>query len=298
MSSNTAEAIKYLFDTYSGSLGTDAASFTSVATDIANFPSHFAILDQPNVVSVCEDIAWQARCALLLKNDTVFIRYLSKTQTEAFEHTNSNTEFKTLSTSFIATEDLVTRLVANWRENYETEDVKEYIFENNIPTFGLVEDNYEFSIYNIESLVKVSLGFWGIRLSNSWRTFALRGFYDSILLEAFDVNAINIGQLSTNKIRGEVERADQDLTGDEFTYEGTLASKAADVDLGNQPQEDTEYFTGDPNNPAEPAPAAPPDPTAGLALTDYEVPLSDRNQKISAELRPFYCDPLWWCVRW
>lgn len=269
LSQNTADAIKYLIDTYSV-LGSDAGSFASVATDLTNFPSHFAILDQPNTLAVCEDIAWQARCALLVKNDTVHIRYLSKVTTETHPFDNSDTEFKSLSHQYTPTEDLVTRLIAKWRDNY-VDDFDEYQFELNINNYGLIEEERQFFIYNIESLVKVSAGFWGYRWSNSWRQAGLRGYYNSIALEAFDVFAVDISQLSTNKIRGEIERATQNISEDVFSYFGTLASKAGDVDGGNQPNEDLDYFRGDPNNPADPAPAAPADPTAGMGLTDYTI---------------------------
>lgn len=182
---NTSDVIKYLLDTYSD-VNTDAASFAAVNTSLTAYPSHFAILDKPNVFSVTEQIAWQARCAIYLKDDTAYIKYLAAEEAAALTLDTSRVDFGSLSIEHTSTEDLVTKLSAKWRRDWEQDEPFEVVLRNNVRKYGLFEQEFDFYIYNIQDLVTKSATFWLIRLSNIWKILRCTVPLDSLELETFD----------------------------------------------------------------------------------------------------------------
>lgn len=208
---NTADVIDYLLTTYSD-VNTDAATFASVNTSLTNYPSHFAILDKPNVFTVCEQIAWQARCGIYLKDDTVYIKYLSAEESEVQTLTTSNVDFGTFVLEHTPTEDLVTKFVAKWRRDYEHEDEHEIVLRNNVRKYGLFEEEFDFFIYNIPELVTKSATFWLIRLSNIWKTLSCQVPLDSLELETFDTVAMDFPDdlIASASVKGVVLDASYD----------------------------------------------------------------------------------------
>lgn len=275
LGNNSADAIKHIIDTYSG-LSSDTTSFTTVSGYMTNYIANFAILDQPNALQVCEDIAWQSRCALLLKSDTVYITYLSREETESDTFTDASIMLKTFSASFTETSDIITKLNGQWREDHERE-LETYTYEDNISDFGLIEEDRKFWIYNIEQLVKYSAGFWGYRYSNSWRKAFFKAAYDHLKSETFDTTKLSLSQLSGNDLRGFLEDSGVDTAEMQLTYEILLASLAGESDSAGPIEEDN-FWKGDPANEVLPGNPMPDDPITGRAQVDYvvEVPIDSR----------------------
>ena len=271
--SNVAQLIEWLLTTYSN-LTVDA-SFAAVAAKVGQYPVNFAIFDQPNVLKLVEEIAWQARCAVVIREGVASIIYLSELIVADVTLDEDDLELKTLELGFSETDDIVTKLTGNWLKDYseEPDSTRRVIYKNNISLFNLVEEERDFFIYNNANLVKLSVFFWGYRWSNSWRKVAYKTFLDTLALEPFDTVGHDIGILSTNELRGTIEDTSQDSNEQSITIKAELASKAGDSDAG-QPIEDLGYYLGDPtypvdiwNNPVEVS-----DPVDGFEEVDYTIP--------------------------
>lgn len=270
---NAASIIKWLIETYS-SLSTDATSFASVISKLDRYPANFTVFDRPDVLDICEDIAWQTRCVLYIKNDKVYIKYLSEVPTAVDDITEDKVLLKSISLGFSSTEDIYTRVIATWKKDYSEEEgvEKEWAYSNNINTYGLRELEKDFFIYNIESLVKLSAAFWGYRYSNSWRNITLITFLEELELEIFDTPEYDLDILSDNSIRGVLDLVNHDAEAALITLEVELASNAGSVDGSNEPVENLNYFTGDPNYPIRSSNPMPTDVGTGREQVEYEVP--------------------------
>jgi hypothetical protein len=244
LSLNTAEQIKWILDTYS-SLSTDAASFTSVANKISNLPSHWALFDQPDALSLAEKMAWQARCALYEKNGIVYIKYLAEfTETDSII-TRNEAKLKSLELSFTKTEDIVTKFKAQYVSDYsgDSEADKEYIYTRNTDKFGVEAEDYDFQIYTNPECVKAAAQFWGYRYSTSWRRILITTFLAALANEAYDWININLPIFSTYSLPSRVLVADHDVENHEITFELEVASSAG-THIGGQPSLDTGYYAG------------------------------------------------------
>lgn len=273
---NTANAIKYLIDTYSD-LDSDSTSFTAAETDLEDYPSHFAILEHGNVLDICRDIAWQARCGLVVRDGTVFIKYLSEAPASPDDtFTRSDVGLNSLKEGYTTVADMYTRVVAKWRQQY-TDDYDEFIYENNQATFGLKELERTFWIYNIEELVQYSAAFWGYRKSNSWRKVMLQGFVSQVALEPFDVAAVNVSEFSGNTVDGTVYETDINVTDYSISFVIETSSLAGETDSAGPIEEDN-YWLGDPSYEL-PIAAKPDNPITGRSQVDYtpEIPAENRE---------------------
>lgn len=271
---NPANVINWLIQTYSN-LEVDYDSFESVRKDLIKFWANFVVFDQPNVLSLCEDIARQSRCALLIGNGEVKLKYLSKIPVTIQTINEDLTELKSLMLSFSTLDDIITKTVNEWlldyskREEYE----KEYVYKNNIDAFGLVEEEEKYKIYNVELFVKISAGFWGYRSSNVWRKLALTTFIQAIEAEAFDAFTISIGEVSANDLIAEIDTQNHNTNyAPNIEVELTAGSKSGESDEDGQPIIDENYWLGDPNYPVDMEIPNNLDPGAGREQIDYIVP--------------------------
>lgn len=275
---NVADIIQFIIEEFTN-LAVDATSFASVKTKIANFPAGFAVFDQPDAIELIQDIAFQARCAVFVRNGVVFLTYLSEIPTSSFALSEPDIELKTLELSFVTSEELITRIISKWRSDYSEEgEEREIISSRNIDKFGLREQEIDFFIYNIESLVQLSTDFWGFRNSNSWRLIQYLTFLTTLEVEVFDTINHTLAIVSANSLRGIVEETNHNSVDPRIGIMCRLASKAGDVDGGNEPIEDTSFYTGDPSNPTQPAPALPDDVGENLSEIDY-LPGRDTKDK-------------------
>ena len=208
---NTSDALKFLATNYS-SLTADAASFATLNTQLTNYPSHFCILDRPNVIDVMERIAWQARSGLFIRNGIIYAKYLAFETAAVLTIDNSNTEFAELQMELSTTEDIVTVFKAKWKTEFTEEEEKEVVLRNNIPKYGTVEKEYDFFIYNIESLVVKSATFWMIRYSNTWKRAKLTAMFDTFALDEFDNVSLGYGEniFGSAAVKGMVEAVEFD----------------------------------------------------------------------------------------
>ncbi len=183
--SNTTDAIKYLIETYSA-YDTDDTSFDAVKAAIAKYPSHFALIERKNVLDIIEEIAWQARCATFVSNGIAYIKYLSAEPIDVATLNSNNVIVNSVVVELSSSDELVTKFTAKWKPDGALQEDYKIILRNNINKYGLHEENYNFYIYNIESLVTKSAMFWMLRYSNTWKSLNCSCGLDLLKVEPLD----------------------------------------------------------------------------------------------------------------
>ena len=194
VNTNTADQIQYIVDTFS-LLTADAPSFATVQPLLAVYPSNFAILSRENSLGLIEAIAWQARCAILVTDGTVKLKYLSAEPATVLTVDESVVEYKSISLGFTSAEDVVTRL----QGVYKTAGVEPeftYSVDTNVAKYGLREESVDMFIYNDLALVKKSIDFWATRKSNVWRIVRLNNFLQALSTEVFDALSLAFADTS------------------------------------------------------------------------------------------------------
>jgi len=195
---NTSDIIKYLIQTYTD-LSVDTTSFDAVESAISLYPSDFALLERVDALATIEEIAWQARCAVIIKNGVVFLKYLAVEEIPVI--TLSESDIDDLSITFSNSDALVTKFVAIWQRDLSEDEVDRVVLRNNVPKYGLLEQEFNFYIYNIKELVVKSATFWLIRMSNTWKVLTFVAYLDTLELESFDTVAMSlpIGLIAVDK---------------------------------------------------------------------------------------------------
>lgn len=204
---NTVDIIEFLIQKYT-SLSIDATSFALVKAAIDNYPSDFPILDRRNVLTVLREIAFQARCAIFVRNQKFFLKYLPTLA--AFDDTivESDVDENTLEIFHTDTEELVTKLIADWKRDYSIDEGNKIILRHNIKKYGTHEDTFNFYIYNELDYVHKSATFWLIRKSNTWRNLRLKTPLQKLKLETFDSVGITLPDLADGEVCGIITKAD------------------------------------------------------------------------------------------
>jgi hypothetical protein len=210
---NTADIIKYIIETYTD-VTVDSTSYNSVRLKLENYPSNFALFDKRDALSLVEDIAWQARCLVYVKNKTLYFKYLSDEPVSVKTLTYDDVEEASLNITYTDTGDIYTKLTATWQPHYDVVDPNKSIIRHNIAKYKSIEFERDFFIYNIQSLVEKSLTFWAIRYSNSWKQVQFKTFLTNLELETWDCVTLdfqNIG-LSNKPVKALIESADYSST--------------------------------------------------------------------------------------
>ncbi|KKM96677.1 hypothetical protein LCGC14_1175710 [marine sediment metagenome] len=182
---NTVDIIEWLITTYTN-LSIDTTSFNLAQGYVDNYPSHFALLERKNILTTIEEVAFQARCAIWLSNGTFYIKYLPRDETPVVTLTEEDIDTGTLVVSTVSSEELVTKLIVEWTDNYAL-DKYSFVLRNNGARYGIKERTLDFYIYNIGELVAKSATFWLIRLSNVWKEISFSTYIDNLLVETFDL---------------------------------------------------------------------------------------------------------------
>lgn len=203
---NTVDILEWLIGKYTD-FSTDAANFADVKTKIDKYPSHFPLLERRNVLDVLREIAFQARCALYLRNDKFTLRYLSEEPSADFTIGEDDVMPESMIMTHTETEELVTKFVAEWKYDHALEEPNKVILRYNVKRYGTQERKFDFFIYNILELVEKSATFWLIRMANTWRKLKLRTPITKLQAEVFDVADVTLPDFSSSTIKCLVEKA-------------------------------------------------------------------------------------------
>lgn len=204
---NTVDIIDWTLATYAPTYDIDTASFDAVYDLIDNYPMHFALLERKNLLQFLQEIATQARCALYLKDNTFFLRYLSLEPDVDDTIGESDVLANTLVIEHSTTEDLVTKYVAEWKSDYSAEKPNSLILRHNVKKYGMHEEKNDYYAYTIQDLVLKSATFWLIRKANTWRKLRFSTPLSKLRLEPFDTVALTLPDLAPGTIKGVVEQA-------------------------------------------------------------------------------------------
>jgi hypothetical protein len=199
---NPCDIIEWLIGKYTN-LTVDATSFAAVHSSLTNYPANFYTLERTDVYDLIKDIAYQSRCSVYVRNDIVYIKYLSTEPTSV----RTLNESDILSGSFIEslseTEDVYTTHSITWRKAGaavradQTTDRK-IVLKYNVDKYGTVEESWDYFIYNIYELVLKSSTFWLIRKANSWKLANFKLPIKHMDLDVGDCVTLDVSQFSAS----------------------------------------------------------------------------------------------------
>lgn len=223
---NTIDIIEWLITTYTD-LEFDTVSFNEIKTKIDNYPSHFALLDRINIFSLLEDIAFQARCAIWISQGKFYMKYLSEEQDAVDNINEGDIDAGSLELFTTDTEELVTKLTANWTDNYAITEPNRIILRHNISKYGTRERDINFFIYNLPELVLKSATFWLIRFANMWKNIRFKTYLHKLPLETFDIINFNFNQsfAANTNIKGIMTNITYESNSQELNMEAWLPVK-------------------------------------------------------------------------
>jgi len=194
---NTVDILVYIIETFSD-FEIDTATFDHVRTRLQNYPSHFAIYDKKNIVNVLQEIAWQACCAIYLKNGKFYLIYLPEQPVPADTITKNHVIFNSFELGHTSSEELVTKMVCEWTASGIQESPFTTILRHNVKKYGVRESSYDYYIYDFADAVVKSATFWLIRYSNTWKKARFNLPLTKMNLETFDFVTLDLnGIIST-----------------------------------------------------------------------------------------------------
>jgi hypothetical protein len=244
LSSNIADIINWLLTTFT-TLTTDSSSFNAAAALIASTPANFVLQTQQDALRICEELAWQARCLLFIKNNIAYLRPLFVNDVSDAVITLNEARLRGVSLGFTETEDIITVFNAKWKKDYSghKESDQVTVVKNNVNLYGTIPKDYDFFAFTSLRSVQIASLFWAYRYANSWRRITAECFLPTLKIEAFDCVQFAHPTLSTFSIRGFAESVKHDTENVIIELEAELGSKAGDHS-GGQPIEDPKYWTG------------------------------------------------------
>jgi len=190
---NTVDIMTWMIDKYTD-LSWDTTSFNYVKAMIENYPSNFALFDRMNIMQALEEIAFQARCAVWISDNTFFIKYLAEQLSEVDTVTESDIAVETMEVITTRAEELVTKFVAQWTDDYAKDKPYDLVLRHNVKKYGLHERTFDFYIYNFGELVLKSATFWLIRKANIWKQIRFKTYLHKLYLESFDTVKFDFNQ--------------------------------------------------------------------------------------------------------
>ncbi len=191
---NAIEIIAWLITNYTP-YALDNDSFNSVGTQLENYPANFVVMDRPLVDDLIQEIAYQSRCSIILKNGTYYLTYLAHHPFGVAVFDFDNIDETSLKISTTPIEDLVTRYIATWKPEYspDYEQPNQIILKNNHQKYGYLDETHDFFIYNQWYLVQKSALFWLLRKSNVFKIVSFTAFLDNLNVEVQDGVILDFG---------------------------------------------------------------------------------------------------------
>jgi hypothetical protein len=221
---NPCDIIEWLINKYTD-LTVDSASFASVKALLTNYPSNFYLLDRPDVLTLINDIAYQSRCAVYVRNKVLYIRYLSYEPSSVRTLSGDDILFGTFKESFSETEGAYTTHNIGWRtggaavRDDQTPERK-LILKYNVDKYGTVEAGWDYYTHNIYENILKSGTFWLIRKSNSWKMLQFQLPMKHIDLDVGDAVTIDVAQFSSTPVKCVIEA--MNVNPDAYTIDITV----------------------------------------------------------------------------
>jgi len=211
-------------------LGIDADSFNATRPRVAACPMNFVLDKRMNLMTFCKDIAFQARCAIWLNDNTFFIRYLPDDLPATETITDSDIEVNSIVVTTTDTERVVTKFVAEYRTNYH-EETSKIILRYNMLKYGTHEETYDFFAYTDHDYVAKAAEFWLIRKANVWKILKCKCFLNKLRIETFDIVEFNLNEplVSTGPVKGIIQKATYNPDEDTIDIEAWLPIRVGEM---------------------------------------------------------------------
>jgi hypothetical protein len=228
---NTIEIMEWIIENYT-SLSADSISFDYVRDKLEPFPMNFPVLDRRNTIDLLREITFQARCAMWISNDVIYIRYLPEEPTSNATLTTSNIESGTTEVSLTPTEDIVTKMIVSWRLTWADEDPNKIILRNNVPKYGTKTEEFDLYCFNQPDIVLKVATFWLIRKSNTWKRIRFRGMLDLLNLETYDAITLDLPDyVASGAVKAVIEKSNYDSAGRSIDFECLVPVRAGEMEL-------------------------------------------------------------------
>jgi hypothetical protein len=206
---NPVDIIEWLLDKYTN-LTFDTTSFNDVKTKMANYPCNFWVKERKNVLDLIHDIAYQTRCAIYIRNNVVYIKYLSEEPTSVRTITESDIIANSFQVFISETEDIYTKHIINWQKTeapIESDaDINlQIVLKHNVPKYGIAEQDWNYYTQNTYDTILKSATFWLIRASHTWKRVEFETPLKHLDLDIFDCVTLDIAQFSATPIKVVIE---------------------------------------------------------------------------------------------
>ncbi len=201
---NPVDAIEYLVEKYTD-LEIDTDTFEAVALSLENYPANFYMKSRPSVLQLINDIAYQFRCAAVIRNNVISLVYLSKEPGSLRTLTEADIIANSFQVSMSETENLITRHEINWKQtdapvNKDDPSDLTFVLKQNVPKYGIIEQSYEYFTQNTFETILKSATFWLIRKCNTWKFVEFETPIKHLDLEIFDCVTLSIAQFPGTKV--------------------------------------------------------------------------------------------------
>lgn len=220
---NTVDIIRWFIETYT-SYAIDDASFDDVKAKIDVYRMDFPLLTRPNLLSILQDLARKARCALWQRDDIFFIKYLAETPTPVAtiseaDILQTNAGRGTLKIELTSHNDLITKHTSLWRKDYAVDEPNKLILRHNVVKYGTHDQKEDYFPFRFLDIVRKSATFWLIRSANVWKRVVCSVPLKFTLLEPFDAVTVDLPDVASAPFLGVVERALLDSSGKQINLE-------------------------------------------------------------------------------
>jgi hypothetical protein len=190
-------------------LQADPTTFNDVFLLTQNTPMNYAILERMNTFDFIKQLCHQARCAVWVEDETVYLRYLPAEPTPVDTITPDDVVEDTLAITCNDTDDVVTKLTVGWRTSLDQENEHKVIVRQNLLRYGVhSEEDYYFALNTHELVQRVAV-FWLIRRAILWKKVKFKTFISKLKLESHDAVSLTgfTGLFSNFDVTGIVESA-------------------------------------------------------------------------------------------
>jgi hypothetical protein len=200
---NPADVIEWIIENFTD-FTVDSASFASAKSALANYPCNYYHAKKENVLQTVSRLAYEARCALVITDGVVKIKYLPAEPSVDVTMTEADLVAGSFSFSHTRTEELVTSSDVTWQPRgadiLNARSVERRLtVERNVRRYGFFGESHTYESISNEAQALKTATFWSIRDSNTWRTVKFQTTLEHMGLELYDCINLNIAQFPNVK---------------------------------------------------------------------------------------------------
>lgn len=177
---------------------------------LARYTANFCLTEKKDALTFLRELAFQARCAVWIKDGAVHVRYLPDEPESVDTITETDIDLKSVKLTTTDTESLITRYIATYRFNYLPDNKDNYVIvQNNTDKYGVHSESVDMYAFNNHYIVNKVLTFWLLRNSNTWRKMSFSVYPTKLKLETMDCVTVDLTatNIIKNPMKGIIESA-------------------------------------------------------------------------------------------